>query len=228
MNNSKKSTLDLIQNEIIENIRREKELKNGFSSMSNPDCIKNNNNSVEIKTNGVSNTNGSIRRFTPNPNTKGVMHKFFKNRGKVSSSLLKSTDSQNNWYSDASFEPAKLTVEKGKPLRNGYIPAEEKIVKELLDFQVRETELRNERRKSQPDLIAALELEGYQSETNVLKPSKSMASLYQPEEGLRDISSAPSSLKTARSLAELCDISDEEVDMPGKHNSILCNTTHFN
>lgn len=48
--------------------------------------------------------------------------------------------------------------EKGRPLRRGYVPVEEKIQKELLDLRSRETELKrlrrsNHLRQSQPDLL---------------------------------------------------------------------------
>lgn len=50
--------------------------------------------------------------------------------------------------------------ENGKPIRRGYIPAEEKIQKELSDFRCREFELRQNRRSSslssQPDLVASI------------------------------------------------------------------------
>ncbi|KAG5873465.1 hypothetical protein JTB14_007859 [Gonioctena quinquepunctata] len=219
MNKHKNNTLSRIQNEIKENLEREKELKNGHSIMNG----NNPNGALIIEPKG-SNSSG-FRRFIPNTNTKGVMQKFFKSRGKLSLPAY----SNGNSIDDAAFQPAKIVVEKGKPLRNGYVPAKEKIVKELLDFQLRETELRNERIKSQSDLMAALELEdSCESEWgtrigDTLKPGKSMSCLYQPEddEVLVNNHSAPSSLKPSRSLAALCDLSDEEIDVPGTHSLIM-------
>ncbi|KAJ8933486.1 hypothetical protein NQ318_016866 [Aromia moschata] len=209
---------------------REDELKNGYVKLQNGSDV-NNKNSDKLSdsptvngSNEVQKATNGFRRFTPNTNTKGMMQKFFKSRGKVNVSSIKSVDTQNGWISDAAFQPAKLTVEKGKPLRNGFVPAEEKIVKELQEFQIREAELRKERRKSQPNLMAALELEEAEldlendfKEAKILKPAKSMANLYKPEEEEvhQNNNSAPCSLKPARSLAALCDLSDDEVEMPG-------------
>ncbi|KAJ8981146.1 hypothetical protein NQ317_013811 [Molorchus minor] len=237
MNSSGSNTLDRIQREIKENLDREDELKNGHSyKLYNGNGINSNSENLHKqidspsptinRINGEPKSNG-FRRFTPN--TKGVMQKFFKTRGKTSLSSIKSTGSQNGWINDAAFQPAKLTVEKGKPLRKGFVPTEEKIVKELQDFQIREAELRKERRKSQPNLMAALELEEYEldlengvKDTRVLKPAKSMASLYKAadEEEVQQHSSAPCSLKPARSLAALCDLSDDE-EMPGTYSLIM-------
>lgn len=223
------ATLDKIQREIQETLEREDELKNGYSKLCNENGeningIPNRNDSpTSIGSNESQKSNG-LRKFIPNTNTKGVMQKFFKSRGKVSMSSIKSTQSSSNgWVSDAAFQPAKVTVEKGKPVRNGYVPAEEKIVKELQEFQIREAELRKERRKSQPNLMAALELEESElependfKENTILKPAKSMANLYKSEEEeMQQNHSAPCSLKPARSLAALCDLSDDEIEMPG-------------
>lgn len=168
----------------------------------------------------VSNTNG-FRKFIPNTASKGVMQKFIKSRGRLSTlPIKKSNEINGNWYNDDVFEPLKVNTEKGKPIRKGYIPAEEKIERELTDFQQREEELRKIRRQSQPDLMAALEREEEEEESEwkngfkeykTSKHTKSMANLYQVDDDTRSQdSSAPSSLKPARSLAELCDISDEE------------------
>ncbi|KAJ8919489.1 hypothetical protein NQ315_002110 [Exocentrus adspersus] len=224
------TTLDRIQKEIQETLEREDELKNGYSKLSNGNGPHPDNGTVKridsptssISSNDSQKSNG-FKKFTPNTTTKGVMHKFFKSRGKVSMSAIKSSQS-NGWASDAAFQPAKVTVEKGKPVRNGYVPAEEKIVKELQEFQIREAELRQERRKSQPNLMAALELEEaeLEMEGSVLKPAKSMASLYKAEEDeVQGNHSAPCSLKPARSLAALCDLSDDEAEMPGTYSLIM-------
>uniref|UniRef100_A0A6P7H4R8 Uncharacterized protein LOC114346074 n=1 Tax=Diabrotica virgifera virgifera TaxID=50390 RepID=A0A6P7H4R8_DIAVI len=176
--NSASNTFERIQNEIRENLEREKELKTGHTSLNGVSYSQG-----DISATGANGTlpktNGFTRRFIPNTNARGVMQKFFKNRGKFNNSTINAADLQN------SFEPAKITIKKGENLRNGYVSAEEKIVKELLDFQKRETELREERRKSQPDLMRALELEENQikncngSSSSILKSAKSLSNLYQ-------------------------------------------------
>lgn len=244
MSASNLSTLDRIQLEIKESIKREKELKygyskgktdniNGGSSINHSKDFSNNSmplsdsNSVTISR---SNTNG-FRKFTQNTSgTKGVMHKFIKSRGRLSLSAINTENNQNSWNSDATFKPAKITVEKGgKPLRNGYVSAEEKMKKELQDFQQRELQLREERKKSQPNLMAALHLEEENDFDDLgcninggLKATKSMANLYNnSDDGYEETSSSTGgSLKPARSLAELCDISDDEGGLPGTHSLI--------
>lgn len=176
-------------------------------------------NGVFSKSNDLPTING-FRKFVPHNSSRGVMQKFIKNRGRLSMPVIKKTNEINDdWYTDAVFDPPKVNPENGKPTRKGFIPAEEKIERELTDFQQREAELRKIRRQSQPDLMAALEQEEQEEsewrngfkELKTSKHTKSMANLYQVEDEVRSQdSSAPSSLKPARSLAELCDISDEE------------------
>nr|CAH7767946.1 unnamed protein product [Callosobruchus chinensis] len=226
MNGTGQSTLDKIQNEIRENLRREDELRNGYQNGVKTVAMENNTSSHSSTASKPFSKMNGFKKFTPNISKKGVMQRFFKSRGKVGVASL-SPDAHSVWISDATFQPAKITVEKGgKPLRNGYVPAEEKITKELQDFQIRETELRKERFKSQPDLMASLDLEDSEldsivsSSSSMLKPAKSMANLYQSEdeeqsEGSSVLGSAPGSLKPARSLATLCDVSDDE-ELPGK------------
>lgn len=244
MSTSNLSTLDRIQLEIKESIQREKELKNGYHPRNKTETYV-----LESHINGISddakikplqesnnvpvnksNTNG-FRKFTQNnsSSTKGMMHKFIKSRGRLSLSAMNGSNNQSNWASDAGFTPAKITVEKGsKPLRNGFVSAEEKMKRELQEFREREAQLREERRKSQPNLMAALQLEEENEFENFgcnlnggLKAAKSMANLYNnSDDGFEDnSSSAGGSLKPARSLADLCDVSDdEEGGLPGKIN----------
>lgn len=251
------STLDRIQLEIKESIQREKELKNiyshgkpdtnsqqenlpkqlkeppvtevcnGHTSPTNKNS-KNESKTLPVTTAPSKPTMNGFRRFTQNASAKGMMHKFLKSRGKLTKSSINTNPTQSNWISDAAFKPAKMTVEKGsKPLRNGFVPAEEKMKRELQEFHQREMELREERKKSQPNLMAALQLEEENEFENMgmspwnsgLKPAKSMANLYSnSDEGFEDNSSSTGgSLKPARSLAELCDLSDEEGGLPGKY-----------
>ncbi|CAH1985133.1 unnamed protein product [Acanthoscelides obtectus] len=237
MNGTGQTTLDKIQNEIRENLKREDELKSGYRNgvktvaQEKGTDITSSQSTESTESKPVSKMNG-FKKYTPNISKKGVMQRFFKSRGKVGVTS-QSTDAHSVWISDATFQPAKITVEKGgKPLRNGYVPAEEKITKELQDFQIREIELRKERFKSQPDLMASLDLEDSELESivsngsSILKPAKSMANLYQSEDDEQSEgssvmgSSAPGSLKPARSLAALCDVSDDEA-LPDTHSLIM-------
>lgn len=95
-------------------------------------------------------SNGKNRIFV---NKKGLMQRFFKSRGNI--------DIKNSYQSpmqDLILPPPRIT-ENGLPSRNGFVPAEVKMRHEVLEFQKREKELRTERRKSQPELMAMLESE---------------------------------------------------------------------
>lgn len=240
------NTLDRIQKEIKETLQREDELRSKYeklhNSNSNGKIIDTNGNdnvsettttdAVQLQTNGTSTIpklNG-WRRFTPNTTKRGVMQKFLKMRGRVSQPTMASKGAPTNgWTFD---QPARISMEQGRPPRNGFVPAEEKMRRELNEFQKREEELRQERRKSQPDLMASLQMEE-QNEfgfaNNGLKSAKSMANLYISgnDDGKDEIdfresySSAPCSLKPARSLAALCDVSDDELEMPGTYSLIM-------
>ncbi|CAG9762470.1 unnamed protein product [Ceutorhynchus assimilis] len=232
MSTANLSTLDRIQLEIKESIQREKELKNGYHQTNNynsESLLNGYHEESKIKpVQELNNGTNGFRKFKPsNVSNKGVMHKFLKSRGRLSLSTFNSSSNQNAWNSDATFKPAKITVEKGsKPLRNGFVSAEQKITRELQDFQQRESRLREERKKSQPNLMAALQLEEdeefnetYGNLNGGLKSAKSMGNLYNnSDDGFEDnSSSAGGSLKPARSLAELCDLSDDdEGGLPGE------------
>ncbi|XP_030758324.1 uncharacterized protein LOC115884027 [Sitophilus oryzae] len=245
MSLSNLSTLDRIQLEIKESIEREKELKNEYSRTNTEESaensVKSGSSSVKddysINSQSVSLNRSKVngfRKYTQNNSSnKGVMHKFLKLRGKLSMSSINSSSNSNWSSSDAAFCAAKITIEKGSKLpRNGFVSAEEKMKKELQDFQQRETELREERKKSLPNLMAALQLEdqcdfansNFYSNGSNLKATKSMANLYNnnSDDGFEDTnSSAGGSLKPARSLAELCDVSDDDNGLPGTHSLIL-------
>ncbi|XP_050301468.1 uncharacterized protein LOC126739716 isoform X2 [Anthonomus grandis grandis] len=231
MSSTNLSTLDRIQLEIKESIQREKELRNGYS---NPPLKQNGFNGVHLtkpEENNVKKPQNGFKKFSQNfANTKGVMHKFIKSRGRLGMTTMNASNNKNSWQSDNTFQPAKIYIEKGKSVRNGFIPAEEKMRKELQEFQQREAQLREERRKSQPNLMAALQLEeesdfdDFKYTGGGLKAAKSMANLYNnnSDDGFEDNgSSAGGSLKPARSLAELCDVSDDEGGLPGTHSLIM-------
>ncbi|RZB70341.1 hypothetical protein BDFB_007328 [Asbolus verrucosus] len=238
MNATGNETLDRIQQEIQEALQREEELRKKYNLINNNEPEEHVNGYVNPQTqspeppqspptpttNGISKITlaprvNVSRMFAPNPSSKGVMHKFLKMRGKLNVVSMKPmTEPQIAWVQEDTFEPAKVTIEAGKPIRNGFVSAEEKMRRELQEFQRREAELRKERRKSQPDLMAALESEN-EVETN-LKPARSTALLYSNEDLTDESYLPPTSLKPARSLAELCDASDEELETRGTHHLI--------
>lgn len=234
MESAGNETLDRIQQEIQETLKREQELRKKYNLLNNnePEVLVNGHKTPSPEpvqpprpplTNGTSAPKPPVnntRLFAPNASAKGVMHKFLKMRGKLNVVTMQpKSQPQSAWTPPDLFEPARVTIEAGKPVRNGFVPAEVKMRRELQEFQKREEELRMERRKSQPDLMAALEREAV-VETN-LKPARSMSMMYSCEDLTEDSNSAPTSLKPARSLAELCDASDDELETRGTHSLIM-------
>lgn len=235
MPSTENATLQRIQQEIKESVQREEELRKGYSQFNGNGVVHVNGSSapkplVRAQSTSVLNepepqAKNGFRRFTPNPHAKGVMHKFLKSRGKLNmSSIQNNTNHQPlsvPWNGAEIIEPAKITVEPGKCLRKGYVPVEERMRQELQEYSEREKELRNERKKSQPNLMALLDaVETPEPEKRLLKGARSMSQLYDPEELPEDTVSAPSSLKPARSLAQLID-GEEAVEVPGTHSLIL-------
>lgn len=225
------ATLQRIQQEIKENVEREEELRKGYLQL-NGSRVK----PVLVRAQSASVLNepeapvkNGFRRFTPNPHVKGVMHKFIKSRGKLSLSSIQNNGNDFHppaatpWNGTQILEPSKITVERGKCVRKGYVPIQERMKQELQEYSEREKELRNERKKSQPNLMALLdtiETPSPQLERHRLKGARSMSQLYDAEELPEDTVSAPSSLKPARSLAQLID-AEEAVEVPGTHSLIL-------
>lgn len=184
------------------------------------------------QTNGITHQQSQTRRFIPNPNTaKGVMQKFFKTRGRLATvAALTNGNSMSPkspviaWKASEVLEqPAKALIPTDKPLRKGYVPVVERIEKELNEMKNREDELKLIRRKSQPDLMAALEAEQEKSFPSSrssspvpipgrLRNARSYSQLL--DEDYDDHSTAPGSLRPAMSLAELCDAADEEIESP--------------
>lgn len=149
MPTTENATVQRIQQEIRENVQREKELRTGYSQLNgNSHSFTNNynNNDKSENMNGYSANNNKpvlqraqststlsvaaepqkngFRRFTPNQNAKGVMQRFIKSRGKLNiTSIQANGRSANSWTNgDAMIEPARVTVEPGKRIRNGYVP----------------------------------------------------------------------------------------------------------
>lgn len=238
MPSTENATLQRIQQEIRENVQREEELRKGYSQLNGNNGFHINGSVVKptlIRAQSTSVLNepelpakNGFRRFTQNPQVKGVMHRFIKSRGKLNLSSIQTNGSNNHyiapaapWISAEVIEPAKITMEPGKCVRKGYVPIQERMKQELQEYSEREKELRNERKKSQPNLLALLDdVESPLPERRLLKGARSMSQLYDSEELPEDTVSAPSSLKPARSLAQLID-GEEAVEVPGTHSLIL-------
>lgn len=147
------NTLERIQREIKENVERESELRKLYGSEKVQNNEESNNN--KIISNGSTNgfTNGTvvkedvkikkngIRLFAQNTSTRGLMKNFFKTRGKLNSAI-NTTSPSNNYQS---WLPPSVTIEKGPPVRKGYVSAQEKMKQELQDYTEREKELRMQR-----------------------------------------------------------------------------------
>lgn len=236
MPTTENATLQRIQQEINESIQREKELRRCYSQINgttngNGDCEPKTVLQRAQSTSELSSTNGDrrpsngFRRFVPNPQAKGVMQKFLKSRGKLSTLRSDPSSAPVSWTNGDVVEPPRVTVEPGKKIRNGYVPVEERMRKEVQDYQMRESELRSERKKSQPNLMALLDLEAESPKPErrapAMRSAKSVTQLFDPDELPEDTASAPSSLRPARSLADLLDEPGESVEAPGTHSLIL-------
>lgn len=240
MPSTENATLQRIQQEIKESVEREEELRKGYSqlngingSTAKPTLIRAQSTSVLNESDAPPTKNG-FRRFTPNPSVRGVMHKFIKSRGKLNLSTIQTNGNGYHppasapWTPNEIIEPAKIAVDPGKCIRKGYIPIQQRMQQELQEYSEREKELRNERKKSQPNLMALLDaVESSSSSPEperrlILKGARSMSQLYDgnTDEFPEDTVSAPPSLKPARSLAQLID-AEEAVEVPGTHSLIL-------
>lgn len=234
-------TIVLIQREINEVAQREKELqllKNNLqSSETNNNNINNNDHSylkngdhkiekpsaAPVLLRGYSippakeQTNG-YRKFQANPNVRGFMQRFIKARGKLSTNktIESPTNEQPKWaMPEIVAESMTRIVKTGEPvqfIRKGYVPVEERMKQELIDIRSREAELKT-KRKSLSDFHSLDEYESPEPKSN-LRPVKSMMQLYNPDEDEEEIILPQPTLKPARSLAELCDVSDEELNTP--------------
>ncbi|KAK5643665.1 hypothetical protein RI129_007510 [Pyrocoelia pectoralis] len=225
MPSTKDATLQLIQREINEVMEREHELRANYNrttssletTISNGVCngaVKpplDRSKSVPYHTNGNTPKN-AIRLFTrQNIPTKGVMQRFIKSRGKMNAFINSSKNQPPStpWTDlEEIIKPAK--VSPGIHPRNGFVPVEEKIRREFDDMEKRERELRFEREKSHPDLLAALDSSS--SSEPERKSLRSTMSVLQLNDFENDEETSPTYLKGAKSLSDLCDIdNDEEV-----------------
>lgn len=177
------------------------------------------------------NTNGYTRRFTPQNGTKGIMQRFIANKGKLPVSSPVSASTPTAIAPQLIFPPAAVTpaaapnvitrTSEGKPVRKGFVPVEEKIQKELREMKDREHELKKMRKKQKPfDIeLSDTETTSESDEEDIplpgkLKATKSIGELYEAlNEELRSPSprnssgqESLSSLKPAKSLAELCEL----------------------
>lgn len=179
------------------------------------------------------NTNGYTRRFTPQTGTKGIMQRFIANKGKLPVNSPAVPTSPVAIAPPLAFTPSPIIAPvmappvisrtpEGKPVRKGYVPVEEKIQKELQDMKDREHELKRMRKKQKPfDIDLSDNETSSESEDEEipmpgkLKATKSIGELYEAlNEELRSPSPKNSSgheslgsLKPAKSLAELCELS---------------------
>ncbi|KOB75835.1 Uncharacterized protein OBRU01_06757 [Operophtera brumata] len=181
------------------------------------------------------NINGYTRRFAPQNGTKGIMQRFIANKGKIPTTPGAATPTTTlpplvfpsfPVVAPVITSPPVITrTSEGKPVRKGFVPVEEKIQKELREMKDREHELKKMRKKSKPfDLELSDNETSSESEDEEipmpgkLKQTKSIGELY---EALNDELRSPSprnssgqdsigSLKPAKSLAQLCELSPDQ------------------
>ncbi|KAK9870014.1 hypothetical protein WA026_006109 [Henosepilachna vigintioctopunctata] len=229
MSTTGNETLERIQREIEENLKKEDEWKRELLRLSSErednekNKLENNN---ELKTNGmlkkqfsdstdsISISSQNVNKFIQKVNTKGMMQRFLKSKGKVTNSTTNLNGNSvpvnvTNDF-DFTFQPPRITAESGSLSRNGFVPADVKMRHEVQEFQKRETELRLERRKSQPLLMAGLDIDNDDDNKDEGFPEYSCSSS----------TSSISELKSSRSLADLCNTPEEDLDAPGTRNLI--------
>lgn len=225
MPSTNEATLELIQREISEVVQREKELKEKYlqselrnGGEKNGDTVPTNGELVnkEQPSNSIKKSN---RLFTQNAATKGVMQRFIKSKGKLN---LMSPGANNPIASPTqpftnfvNFEVYEVTpvISTGMQTRNGFVPVNERIKQELSEIERRESELRSERRKSQPDMMLYVESELEEFDRTDFQTTRSIS---QVDYGrTKESVSSNTNLKPAKSLADLCNLEDEEVELPG-------------
>jgi len=145
-----------------------------------------------------------------------IMETFFKNKGRMpppASTVTFTYNNNNNNTKEDVYQPPKLPVDGKKHVRNGWVPIEEKLRREIQEAQQRESELKT-LRKSQGiinTIQAEDENDGEDSDSDVVYPirvTKSVTHLYDSCETLDDFPSH-TNLKPTLSLAQLCDVDDE-------------------
>jgi len=180
----------------------------------------------------MSNNNTSHRQFVKNQ--RGIMQRFIASRGKMAVKRTTFTETPNTSVSTflvGSFEQDPIRIERdqlGRPIRRGYVPVEEKILKELQDLKLREVELRRSRQDLfQDTLICQYNLDTEEPDTydppiGKLKLSKSIGELYEASLNADkdnvdsyECINKNEKKKPSVSLAQLCDSNPEEV--PSSH-----------
>jgi len=184
-----------------------------------------------------------VKKFNINTPHKGIMEKFIASRGKMIGNQQYTT-TQNNFKKNLMMSPIEfnngsmktfniiekpVAIErdvKGRPVRRGYIPVEEKIQSELRDLKSRECELKklHKLNVSDDDYNSSDELDN--SDWNPIngKLSKSIdalngSSLSPTPEMQRPVPQPRNGfIRPAVSLAQLCDL--DESDAPSSHKLI--------
>jgi len=185
-----------------------------------------------------------VKKFNINTPHKGIMEKFIASRGKMIGNQQYTT-TQNNFKTNLMMSPIefnngsikafnsvieKPAIErdlKGRPVRKGYIPVEEKIQSELRDLKSRECELKKLHklnvRDSDDEYNSSDDLDSDWNPING-KLSKSIdalngSSLSPTPETQRPVPQPRNGfMRPAVSLAQLCDLDESET--PSSHKLI--------
>uniref|UniRef100_A0A336LNB1 CSON007357 protein n=1 Tax=Culicoides sonorensis TaxID=179676 RepID=A0A336LNB1_CULSO len=215
---SNKNTFPTSNEFIVEHDATKKYLNFNKSAKNNRNCTISGN----ILVNNSVQTTLNKNRIFQTTNKKGIMHKFYTSRGKIGPKN-RNSDAMNHLENDIIMDASPGTVkidrdDFGKPIRKGYIPVEEKIHQELKDLQSRENELKLLRKEN------CYSEENYDSDTQFkieingkIRSSKSIGEIYESlcKSNLNNNgvdSNNKTGMKSAVSLAELCDLNDEETD----------------
>lgn len=230
-------TLSLIQQEINDCAQREKEYQLMRSLSENNNNVNGNNNHITNGNHAIENgkstatpapikppstpnnkpVNG-FRKIMPNPAVRGIMQQFIKSRGKLSQNKDDNAfRRETNWTMPDVIESTTRIVHTGEPIvrvRKNYVPVQERMKKEFTDLRNREMELKNIRKDSLSETNSLDDSYTIPESKQNLRKFKSMVQLNHDDE--REVMSPTPSptLKPARSLAELCDVNEDELNRP--------------
>lgn len=179
--------------------------------------------------------NGFSRRFTPNNTAqKGIMQRFIASKGRLNMPALNNNTAapvatKQTFAAPPILSPVAVSkLPEGKLVRKGFVPVEEKIQKELKDLKDREQELKKFRKKNTTyqldfnSIDSSDKEEDSESDDDIplpekLKAAKSIGEMYEalgescsPSPPNASGPDSYSSLKPAKSLAELCDLGPED------------------